>query len=70
MYYQSPHILEMLVKERIADYQREAAHIRRADEAERAQSGRSLRARVADSLYALAALVEGQPGLKPISATD
>lgn len=70
MYDQSPHILEMLVKERMADCLRDAEHIRRANEASEGRSGQSLRARVAERLYALAALVEGQPRLTPVAATD
>jgi hypothetical protein len=50
------------VKQHLADIERELANDRLVDEATR--NSRPLRARVAERLYALAALVEGQPHLR------
>jgi len=51
-------LLDLHHKHHLAELEREIAHERLVAEATRNQ--RSLRTRVADALYALAALVEGQ----------
>ena len=51
--------LDLHLKHRQEDLEREIAHARLVAEATRHQ--RSLRARVADALYALAARVDGKP---------
>jgi len=57
--YAHPYQLDLHVKHRQEDLAREVAHARLVAEATR--NGRSLRAQVADALYALAALVDGKP---------
>jgi hypothetical protein len=53
------YFVDEYAKQRMNDYLREAECARLA--AEVAREGRSLRARLADCLYKLAARVEGQP---------
>ena len=54
--------LEWYIKDRVNQLQREAEAARLVQEASRyARQAPSLRVRVADGLYALAARVEGQP---------
>jgi hypothetical protein len=59
MYAHTPFLLDLHLKHHQTELEREIAHARLVAEATRGQ--RSLRARVAESLYALAELVEGKP---------
>jgi hypothetical protein len=57
MYAHTPALLDLHLKHHLAELERQAANDRLVAEATR--HNRSLRGRLADSLYALAALVDG-----------
>jgi len=61
VHYLPPEQLAQYAQQRLDELHREAERERRAREFLRARPGRSVRARVADGLYALAARIEGQP---------